>query len=151
MSPSARPTFFAIGAQEALYGPVSWSPMTDQPQWKVTLREDADGTKIVEFSFEGERGHIQMEASAGILDPADLDDALADEIRRRAKSCVISWRDDAGFDRAMEVRVVSRSILVYKLNGDVLALGDRVEEGIGEQDPEWLISHVRSLVLLSSG
>ena len=79
----------------------------------------------------------------------DLDDAL--EIRRRAKSCIISWGDDGGIDWAVEARVVSRSILVYKLNGDVLALGDRVEGGIGDQDPEWLISHVRSLVLLSSG
>ncbi len=125
--------------------------MTDQPQWKATLGEDSDGNTIVRFSFEGDRGHIQMEAPAGDLDPGDLDGALADQIRRRVKSCVISWKDDAGFERAVEVRVVSRSILVYKLNGDVLALGDRVEGGIGDQEPEWLISHVRSLVLLSSG
>ncbi len=122
--------------------------MTDQPQWKATLRKDSVGSTIVGFSFEGERGHIQMEAPAGNLDldPGDLDDALTAEIRRRAKSCVISWRDDAGFDRAVDVRVMSRSILVYKLIGDVLALGDRVEGRIGDQDPEWLISHVRSLV-----
>ncbi len=118
--------------------------MTDQPQWKATLRKDSGGSTIVGFSFEGERGHIQMEAPAGNLDPGDLDDAL--EIRRRAKSCVISWKDDAGFDRAVKVRVMSRSILVYKLIGDVLALGDRVQGEIGDQDPEWLISHVRSLV-----
>ncbi len=117
------------------------APMTDQPQWKATLRKDADGNTIVSFSFEGERGHIQMDAP-GDLDPGNLDGALADQVRRRAKSCIISW----GLDRAVEVRVVSRSILVYKLNGAMLALGDRVEEGIGEQDPEWLISHVRSLV-----
>ncbi len=42
-----------------------------------------------------------------------------------------------------EVRVMSRSILVYKLIGDVLALGDRVQGEIGDQDPESLISHVR--------
>ncbi len=120
--------------------------MTDQPQWKATLREDSDGDTIVGFTLEGERGHIQMESPAGDLDPGDIDDALADEIRRRAKSCVISWRDNAGFDKAVEVRVVSRSILVYKLTGAMLALGDRVEGGVGDQDPEWLISHVLSLV-----
>ncbi len=113
------------------------------PRWKATLRKDA-----VSFSFEGERGHIQMDAPAGNLDldPGDLHDALADQVRRRAKSCTISWRDDAGIDRAVEVRVVARSILVSKLNGAKLALGDRVQGGIGDQDPEWLISHVRSLV-----
>ncbi len=116
------------------------------PQWKATLREDSDGSKIVGFSLEGELGHIQMEAPAGDLASGDLDDALAAQIRRRAKSCVISWRDDAGIDRAVEVRVVSRSILVYKLTGAMLALGDRVQGEIGDQDPEWLISHVRSLV-----
>ncbi len=116
------------------------------PQWKATLREDSDGDTIVGFSLEGERGHIQMESLAGDLDPGDIDDALADEIRRRAKSCVISWRDDAGFDRAVEVRVVAGTILVYKLNGIFLALGDGVQGVIVDQDPEWLISHVRSLV-----
>ncbi len=116
------------------------------PQWKATLREDSDGNTIVRFSLEGDRGHIQMDAPAGDLDSGDLDGALADQVRRRAKSCVISWRDDAGFDRAVDVRVMSRSILVYKLIGDVLALGDRVQGEIGDQDPEWLISHVRSLV-----
>ncbi len=114
------------------------------PQWKVTLREDSDGNTIVGYSFEGDRGHVQMEAPAGNLDPGDLADAL--EIRRRAKSCIISWRDDAGIEGTVEVRVVSRSILVYELTGAMLALGDRVEGGVGDQDPEWLISHVRSLV-----
>ena len=120
--------------------------MTDQSQWKATLREDSDGNTIISFSLEGEHGHIQMDAPAGDLDPGDLDDAMAAQMRRRAKSCVISWRDDAGIDRAVEARVVSRSILVYKLTGAMLALGDRVEGGIGDQDPEWLISYVRSLV-----
>ncbi len=118
--------------------------MTDQSQWKATLGEDSDGNTIVSFSFEGEHGDIQMDA--GKVDPRDLDNKQLDRLRRRAKSCVISWRDDAGFDRAVEVRVMSRSILVYKLIGDVLALGDRVQGEIGDQDPEWLISHVRSLV-----
>ncbi len=108
------------------------------PQWKATLREDSDGNTIVSFSFEGERGHIQMDA--GKVDPRNLDNKQLDRLRRRAKSCIISW----GLDRAVEVRVVARSILVYKLNGDALALGDRVEGRIGDQDPEWLISHVRS-------
>ncbi len=126
--------------------------MTDQPQWKATLREDSDGNTIVRFSLEGDRGHIQMDALAGDLDPGDLDGALADKIRRRAKSCIISWRDDGGIDWAVVARVVARSILVYKLNGAelgkgmVVAVGDRVQGGIGDQDPEWLISHVRSLV-----
>ena len=64
-------------------------------QWKATLRRDA-----VSFSFEGERGHIQMDAPDGNLDldPGDLDDALAAQLRRRAKSCTISWTDDAGLD-----------------------------------------------------
>ncbi len=126
--------------------------MTDQSQWKATLGEDSDGNTIVRFSLERDRGHIQMDAPAGDLDPGDLDDALAAQVRRRAKSCIISWRDDAGIDRAVEVRVVSRSILVYKLNGAelgkglVIAVGDRVQGEIGDQDPEWLISHVRGLV-----
>ncbi len=114
------------------------------PQWKVTLGEDADGTKIVEFSFEGERGHIQMDA--GEVDPGDLDDALADQLRRRVKSCIISWKDDIGFDMAVEVRVVAGTILVYKQNGIFLALGEKVQGGIGDQDGEWLINYVRSLV-----
>ncbi len=114
------------------------------PQWKATLREDSDGNTIVGVSLEGERGHIQMDA--GKVDPGDLDDALAAQIRRHAKSCVISWKDDVGFDMAVEVRVVAGTILVYELNGIFLALGDGVQGGIGDQDPEWLISHVRSLV-----
>ncbi len=126
--------------------------MTDQPQWKATLGEDSDGNTIVRFSFEGEHGDIQMDAPAGDLDPGDLDGALADQVRRRAKSCVISWRDDGGIDWAVEARVVARCILVYKLNGAelgkglVVAVGARVQGEIGDQDPEWLISHVRSLV-----
>ncbi len=112
------------------------------PQWKATLRKDSGGSTIVGFSFEGERGHIQMDAPAGNLDPGDLDGAPADQVRRRAKSCIISW----GLDRAVEVRVVSRSILVYKLNGDALALDESIQGGIGDQDPVRLISHVRSLV-----
>ncbi len=144
MSPSPRPTFLAIGAQEALHGPVSWSPMTDQSQWKATLREDSDGNTIVRFSLEGDRGHIQMEAPAGDLDldPGDLDGALADQVRRRAKSCIISWRDGAGLDRAVEVRVLFGMILVSKLDGAPLAQGDRVQGEIGDQNPGWLISHV---------
>ncbi len=121
--------------------------MTDQSQWKATLREDSDGTKIVRFSFEGDRGHIQMDAPAGELDVRDLDDNQVDRLlRSRAKSCIISWRDDAGLDGALEVRVVAGRIQVYKLNGAKLALGDTVQGEIGDQDPEWLISHVRSLV-----
>ncbi len=116
------------------------------PQWKATLREDSDGNTIVRFSLEGELGHIQMEAPAGDLDPGDLDDALADQVRRRAKSCIISWRDDAGLDGAVEVQVVAGRIQVSDLHGTVVALGDKVEGGIGDQDPEWLISQVRSLV-----
>ncbi len=117
--------------------------MTDQPQWKATLRKDA-----VSFSLEGERGHIQMDAPAGNLDldPGDLDDALADQLRRRARSCTISWRDDAGLDRTVEVRVAGGRIMVHKLDGAVLALGERIEGRIGDQDGEWLISYVRSLV-----
>ncbi len=121
-------------------------------QWKTTLRKDSGGSTIVGFSLEGKRGHIQMDAPAEDLDPGDLDDTLADQVRRRAKSCVISWKDDAGLDWAVKVRVVARSILVYKLNGGelgkglVVAVGDRVQGEIGDQDPEWLISHVRSLV-----
>ncbi len=115
-------------------------------QWKATLGEDSDGNTIVSFSLEGEHGHIQMDAPAGDLDPGDLDDALADEIRRRAKSCVISWRGDAGIDRAVEVRVTGGRIMVHKLDGAVLMLGERVEGGVGDQGPESLISHVRSLV-----
>ena len=126
--------------------------MTDQPQWKATLRKDAEGNTIVSFSLEGEHGHIHMDAPAVNLDPGDLDEALADELRRRAKSCIISWRDDAGLDWAVEARVVARSILVYKLNGAalgeglVVAVGDRVQGEIGDQDPEWLISYVLGLV-----
>ncbi len=117
------------------------------PQWKPTLREDSDGNTIVSFSLEGEHGHIHMDAPAGDLDPGDLDGAMADQVRRRAKSCIISWRYQAQHrPKAVEVRVVSRSILVYELTGAMLALGDRVEGGVGDQDPEWLISHVRSLV-----
>ncbi len=114
--------------------------------WKATLREDADGNTIVRFSLGGDRGHIQMDAPAGDLDSGDLDGALADQVRRRAKSCIIFWRDDAGIDRAVEVRVSGGRVLVYKLDGAVLALGDTVQGGIGDQDPEWLISCVRSLV-----
>ncbi len=113
--------------------------MNEQSQWKATLRKDT-----VSFSFEGERGHIQVDAPAGDLDPGDLDGALADQIRRRAKSCVISWRDDAGLDGAVEVRVVAGRIQVSDLHGNVLGLSDeRVHGEIGDQDPESLISHVR--------
>ena len=116
------------------------------PQWKATLRKESDGNTIVAFSLEGDRGRIQMEALAGKLDlaPEDLDFAIAAELRRRAKSCVISWRDDAGVEKAVEVQVVGGRITVSDLHGTVLALGDRVEGGIGDQDPEWLISHVRN-------
>ncbi len=109
--------------------------------WKATLRKDT-----VSFSFEGELGHIQVDAPAGNLDPGDLDDALADQLRRRVKSCIISWKDDIGFDMAVEVRVVAGTILVYKQNGIFLALGEKVQGGIGDQDGEWLINYVRSLV-----
>ena len=112
------------------------------PQWKATLRKDT-----VSFSFDGERGHIQVDAPAGDLDPGDLDGALADQVRRRAKSCVISWRDDAGLDRTVEVRVSGGRVLASKRDGAVLGLSDeRVQGEIGDQDPEWLISHVRGLV-----
>ncbi len=116
-------------------------------QWKTTLRKDSVGSTIVGFSLEGELGHIHMDAPAGDLDPGDLDEALAAQIRRRAKSCVISWRYQAQHrPKAVEVRVVAGRIMVSKLTGAMLALGDRVQGGIGDQDPEWLISHVRSLV-----
>ncbi len=115
-------------------------------QWKTTLRKDSGGSTIVGFSLEGKRGHIQMDAPAGSLDPGDLDDSQLDRVRSRAKSCVISWIDDAGLDRAVEVRVMAGRIMVYKLNGIFFALGDGVQGGIGDQDPEWLIIHVRSLV-----
>ncbi len=124
--------------------------MTDQPQWKTTMREDSDGSKIVGFSLEGELGHIHMDAPAGDLDlnPGDLDYfVLAAQLRGRAKSCVISWRYQAQHrPKAVEVRVVAGRIMVSKLNGAMLALGDRVQGEIGDQDPESLISHVRSLV-----
>ncbi len=117
------------------------------PQWKVTLGEDAYGSRIVRFSLEGNRGHIQMDAPPGELNARDLDGALADQVRRRAKSCIISWRYQAQHrPRAVKVRVLAGRILVSKLNGAKLALGDTVQGGIGDQDPEWLISHVRSLV-----
>ena len=110
------------------------------PQWKVTLGEDAYGSRIVRFSLEGDRGYIQMDAPPGELDARDLDDNQVDRLlRSRAKSCIISW----GLDRAVEVRVVGGNILVSKLNGALLAVGDRVQGGIGDQDPESLISHVR--------
>ncbi len=87
------------------------------------------------------------------MDPGDLDDDQLDRIRSRAKSCTISWMDDAGVDWVVEVRVVAARIMVFKLDGAalgkgvVVALGDEmVQGGIGDQDPEWLISHVRSLV-----
>ncbi len=113
--------------------------MTDQPQWKATLRKDT-----VSFSFDGERGHIQVDAPAGDLDPGDLDGALADQVRRRANSCIISWRDDAGLDGAVELRVVGGRLQVSDLHGTVLGLSDeRVHGEIGDQDPEWLTSYVR--------
>ena len=117
--------------------------MTDQ--WKTTLRKDSGGSTIVGFSFEGDRGHIQMDA--GKVDPRNLDNKQLDRLRRRAKSCTISWRYQAQHrPRAVEVRVVGGNILVSKLNGALLAVGDRVQGEIGDQDPEWLISHVRGLV-----
>ncbi len=119
------------------------------PQWKATLRKDSDGTTTVNFIFDGELGHIQMDAPAGDLDldPGDLDDALAAELlRRRAKSCIISWRDGAGLDGAVELRVVGGRLQVSDLHGTVLAVGDRVQGEIGDQDPEWLINYVRSPV-----
>ena len=119
------------------------------PQWKTTLRKDSGGSTIVGFSLEGKRGHIQMDAPAGNLDPGDLDDNQLDGLRRsRAKSCVISWMDDAGRDRVVEARVVAGRIMVFKVNGNgpVLALGESIQGGIGDQDPVRLISHVRSLV-----
>ncbi len=118
--------------------------MTDQFQWKATLRKDA-----VSFSFEGERGHIQMDAPAGNLDldPGDLDDALAAQLRRRAESCTISWMDNAGLNRTVEVQVSAGRVLVTKRDGAVFGLSDdRVQGEIGDQDPESLISYVRSLV-----
>ncbi len=118
-------------------------------QWKTTLRKDSVGSTIVGFSFEGERGHIQMDAPAGSLDPGNLDNNELDRLRRsRAKSCVISWMDDAGRDRVVEARVVAGRIMVFKVNGNgpVLAVGMKVQGGIGDQDPVRLISHVRSLV-----
>ena len=114
------------------------------PRWKATLRKDA-----VSFSFEGERGHIQMDAPPGNLDldPGDLDDALAAQLRQRAKSCTISWTDDAGLSRTVEVRVSGGCVLVSKRDGAVLGISDeRVHGEIGDQDPESLISYVRSLV-----
>ena len=90
-----------------------------------------------------------MDAPAGNLDldPGDLDDALAAQLRRRAKSCTISWRDDAGLNRTVEARVSGGCVLVSKRDGAVLGLSDeRVHGDIGDQDPESLISYVRSLV-----
>ena len=43
-------------------------------QWKTTRRNDSGGSTIVGFSLEGERGHIQMDAPAGSLDPGDFDE-----------------------------------------------------------------------------
>ena len=121
------------------------SPMTSQ--WKTTLRKDSGGSTIVGFSREGERGHIQMDAPAGSLDPVDIDDDQLDRIRSRAKSCIISWRDDAGLNRTVEVRVSGGMVLVSKRDGAVLGISDeRVHGEIGDQDPESLISYVRSLV-----
>ena len=117
------------------------------PQWRFELRKDSDGTMTAHFNFDGERGHIQMEASAGDLDLRNLDAAQVDELRGRyGESCIISWHEDVGPDRAVEVRVSAGRILVSKLNGVLLVLGDRVEGGVGDQDGEWLISYVRSLV-----
>ncbi len=121
--------------------------MMDQSQWEATLGEDSFGNRIVRFSLEGDRGHIQMDAPAGELDVRDLDDNQVDRLlRSRVKSCIISWRDRAGLDRAVEVRVAGGRIMVHKLDGAVLALGERIEGGIGDQDGEWLISYVRGLV-----
>ena len=119
--------------------------MNEQSQWKATLRKDT-----VSFSFEGERGHIQMDAPAGNLelDQGDLDGALAAQLRQRANSCTISWRDDAGLNRTVEVRVSGGRLLISSRDGGaMLGLSDeRVHGEIGDQDPEWLISYVRSLV-----
>ena len=52
--------------------------MKDQSQWKATLGEDSYGNRIVSFSFEGDRGHIQMDAPAGELDARNLDDSQVD-------------------------------------------------------------------------
>ncbi len=122
------------------------SPMTSQ--WKTRLRKDSGGSTIVGFSLEGKRGHIQMDAPAGSLDPGDFDDDQLDRLRSRAKSCTISWMDDAGVDWVVEVRVSAGRIMVFKVNGNgpVLAVGMKVQGGIGDQDPVRLISHVRSLV-----
>ncbi len=117
------------------------------PQWKATLRKDSDGTTTVNFIFDGERGHIQMDVPAGDLDLRNLDAAHVDELRRRySESCIISWHEDAGPDRAVKVQVSSGRILVSKLNGAVLALGESIQGEIGDQDGEWLIDHVRSLM-----
>ena len=117
-------------------------------QWKTTRRNDSGGSTIVGFSLEGERGHIQMDAPAGSLDPGDFDDDQLDRLRSRAKSCTISWMDDAGVDWVVEVRVSAGRIMVFKVNGNgpVLAVGMKVQGGIGDQDPVRLISNVRSLV-----
>ena len=69
------------------------------------------------------------------------------QVRRRAKSCTISWRDDAGLNRTVEVRISAGRVLASKRDGAVLGLSDeRVHGEIGDQDPESLISYVRSLV-----
>ncbi len=90
-----------------------------------------------------------MDAPAGNLElnQGDLDDALAAQLRQRAKSCTISWMGDAGLNRTVEVRVSAGRVLASKRDGAVLGLRDeRVHGEIGEQDPESLISYVRSLV-----
>ncbi len=116
-------------------------------QWKTTRRNDSGGSTIVGFSLEGKRGHIQMDAPAGNLDPGDLDDNQFDRLRSRAKSCVISWMDDAGRDRVVEARVVAGRIMVSTRDGAMLGLSDeRIHGEIGDHGPEWLISYVRSLV-----
>ncbi len=92
-------------------------------QWKTTLRKDSVGSTIVGFSFEGERGHIQMDDPAGSVDTGDLADDQLDRLRSRAKSCTISWMDDAGVDWVVEVRVMAGRIMVYKVNGAALGKG----------------------------
>ena len=124
--------------------------MTDQSQWKATLRKDSDGATNVNFIFDGEHGHIQMDVPAGDLDMQNIDAAHIDELRRQYDgSCIISWPEDTGPDRTVQVGVSSGRILVSKLNGFMIALGDSFQRPIGDLDAaaaELLIIHVRSLV-----
>ena len=116
-----------------------------EPQWRATLRED-DGNTIVSFTFEGERGHVQMDAPAGDLDLGGLDVAQAAALRRKAQSCIISWKDDAGHTRTVIARVVGASSIQFSTpKGRPLGRAKSYHKPIGDQDPGSLKEDARGV------